>query len=97
MESLTQEQDKLVQMGNIKGKDQALSIGVLNALKEIPRIIIQSCQRKRNQKKPKSSHGGSNPPKEKEKKGKYKYKYNYCNKGWYPYISCMNKNIDQMA
>ena len=37
MESLTQEQDKLVQMGNIKGKDQALSIGVLNALKGNPK------------------------------------------------------------
>ena len=32
MESLTHEQDKLVQMGTIKtNKDQALSIGVLNA------------------------------------------------------------------
>ena len=28
MESLTQEQDKLVQMGTIKAKDQALAMGV---------------------------------------------------------------------
>ena len=33
MESLTQEHDKLVQMGTIKAKDQALAMGVLNASK----------------------------------------------------------------
>ena len=37
MESLTQEQDKLVQMGSIKTKDQALAVGVLNSSKGNPK------------------------------------------------------------
>ena len=37
MESLTQEQDKLVQMGSIKTKDQALAVGILNLAKGKPK------------------------------------------------------------
>ena len=37
MESLTQEQDKLVQMSTIKTKDQALSMGVSNSSKGKPK------------------------------------------------------------
>ena len=37
MESLTQEKYKLVQMGTIKTKDQALAMGVLNSLKGKPK------------------------------------------------------------
>ena len=37
MDSLTQEKDKLVQMGTINAKDQALAMGVLNASKGNPK------------------------------------------------------------
>ena len=37
MESLTQEQDKLVQMGSIKTKYQALAVGVSNSEKGKPK------------------------------------------------------------
>ena len=33
MESLTQDKEKIFQMGTIKSKDQALAMGVLNAYK----------------------------------------------------------------
>ena len=38
MESLTQEKDKLVQMGTIKTKDQALAAKVLNPSKGKPKV-----------------------------------------------------------
>ena len=70
MESLTQEQDKLVQMGTIKAKDQSLAMGFLNASKGNPKANNLKVLEKKKLEKPKSSDGGSNPPKEKENKGK---------------------------
>ena len=72
MESLTQEQDKLVQMGIIKDRDQALAMGVSNASKGKQKAKNLKQPKKRKSEKPKSSDGGSNPPKEKDKKGKEK-------------------------
>ena len=69
MKSLTQEQDKLVQMGTIKStKDQDLIAGVLNQGngKKNPKDLKQ--QEKKKQENPKSSNGGSNPIKDKGKK-----------------------------
>ena len=97
MESLTQEQYKLFQMGTIKPKDQSLAMGVFNASKGKWKENNSNILEKRKSEKPKSSDGGSNPPKEKEKKGKEKTKWTYFHKGWHPEISCMKKTIDHMA
>ena len=64
MESLTQEQDKIVQMGTIKAsKGKALAMGVSNASKgkKKARYLKQSDKRKPN--RPKTTDGGLNPPK----------------------------------
>ena len=83
MESLTQEQDKLVQMGSIKTKDKALSVGVSNLAKGKPNSKNWKLSDKKKSEKPKSSEGATNPPKEKEKKGKEKAKCSYFHKGWH--------------
>ena len=72
MESLTQEQYKLVQMGTINAKDLSLAMGVSNASKENQKENNSKVPKKRKSEKPKSSDGGLNPPKEKDKKGKEK-------------------------
>ena len=97
MESLTQDQDKLVQMGSIKTKDQALVVGFLNLAKGNPKSKNLKLSNKKKSEKPKSSEGATNPPKEKEKKGKEKAKCSYCHKGWHLEISCMKKTIDTMV
>ena len=74
MESLTQEQDKLVQMGSIKTKYQALAVGVSNSAKGKPKSKNLKLPDKKKSEKPKSSEGAMNPPKEKEKKGEEKAK-----------------------
>ena len=98
MESLTHEQDKLVQMGTIKTKDQALKVGVLNSSKGNPKSKNSRLpEKKKNPEKPKSNDASSNPSKEKDKKGKYKAKCTYCHKGWHPENSCIKNTIDTMA
>ena len=90
MESLTQEQEKLVQMGTINTKDQALEVGVSNSSKGNPKSKNSKLpEKKKNPEKPKSSDASSNPSKEKEKKGQEKAKCTYFHKGWHPEISCM--------
>ena len=75
MEYLTQDQDKLVQMGTIKArKDQALTIGVSNASKGKKKSKDSKHPNKKKQDTPKSSDGGLNPCKDKDKKGKEKTK-----------------------
>ena len=98
MESLTQEQDKLVQMCTIKStKDQALTAGVSNPAKGKKKARDSKQQEKKKQEKPKSLDGVSNPTKEKEKKKQEKTKCTYCHKGWHPESACMKKTIDMMA
>ena len=70
MKSLTQEQDKIFQMGTIKTKDQALAVGVLNSSKGNPKPKNLKLPEKKKPKEPKSSDGGLNPPREKDKRGK---------------------------
>ena len=72
MVSLNQKKYKLVQMGTIKAKDQALTMGVSNASKGKHKENNLKQPEKRKADKPKSSDGGSNPPKKKDKKGKEK-------------------------
>ena len=74
MESLTQEKDKLVQMGTINTKYQALAMGVLNSSKGNPKAKNSKLIEKKKPEKPKSSDGGLNPPREKDKRGKEKAK-----------------------
>ena len=97
IESLTEEQENLVQMGIIKAKDQALAMGVSNSSKGKSKANNSKLPEKKKPEKLKSSDGGSNPPKEKDKKGKEKTKCTYFHKGWNPESSCMKKSIDQMA
>ena len=69
MESLTQEQDKLVQMGTIKyTKDQYLPTRVSNQAKGNMKAKDLMHQEKKKQDKPKCSYGGLNPIKDKENK-----------------------------
>ena len=81
MESLTQGQEKLVQMGTIKDKDQGLSMGFLNASRRRSKAKNSKLLENKKPENPKSSDGGSNPPREKEKKGKEKTKCTYLHKG----------------
>ena len=98
MESLTQEKDKIVQMGTIKSsKDQALVEGVSNPSKGKNKDKDSRKQDKKKQNRPKSSNGGSNPCKDKGKKKEENTKCTYCHKGWNPESECMKKTIDMMA
>ena len=73
MESLTQEQEKLVQMGTINTKDQALAVVVLNSSKGKPKSKnLKLLEKKKTPKKPKSNDASSNPSKEKDNKRKEK-------------------------
>ena len=71
-------------MGTIKAKDQSFSMGFLNASKEKSKANNLKLPEKRKLEKPKSSDGGSNPPKEKDKRGKEKKKCTHFHKGWNP-------------
>ena len=56
MESLTQEKEKLVQMGSIKTKDQALKVGVLNSSKGNPKSKNSRLpEKKKNPEKPRKT------------------------------------------
>ena len=82
MESLTQEQDKLVKMGTIKSsKDQDLTTGVSNPTKGKKKSKYLKQQENKKQGKLKYSDGVSNPSKDKEKKKKEKKKCIYVTKG----------------
>ena len=89
MEYLTHDKYKLVQMGTIKTKDQALAVGVSNSSKGKSKSKNLKLPEKKKPEKPKSSDGGLNPPKEKDKRGKYNTKCTYFHKGWHPKSSCM--------
>ena len=98
MESLTQEKDKIVQMGTMKTKDQALAVGVSNSAKGKPKSKnLKLPEKKKNLEKPKSSDASLNTSKEEDKKGKEKAKCTYFHKGWNPESSCMKNTIDTMA
>ena len=57
MESLTQEQDKIVHMGTIKAKDQSLAMGVSNASKVKSKEKNSKLAEKKKPKKPKGKEG----------------------------------------
>ena len=70
MDSLTHENDNLVQMGTIKTKYLALDMGVSNSSKRRPKPKSLKLPKKKKPEKPKSNDGILNPPREKDKKGK---------------------------
>ena len=74
-----------------------MDMGVSNASKGNKKENNSKLPEKRKFDKPKSSDGGSDPPKEKENKGKEKTKCTYFHKGWHLESSCVNTNIDHMA
>ena len=98
MDSLTHEQDKLVQMGTIKStKDKSIVASVLNQAKGKNKSKDSKQQEKKKKENPNSSKGSSNPRKDKEKKKQEKKKFTYCHKGYHPESACMKKMIDMMA
>ena len=71
LEYLTQEQDKLVQMGTIKAsKDQVQAVGVQNSSKGKQKEKNLKQPEKKKQDKPKNPDGDLDPSKDKDKKGK---------------------------
>ena len=97
MESLTQEQDKLVQMGTIKYTTyKSLSPLVLNQAEGNNKSKDLKQQEKKNREKPKYLYGGSNPSKDKGK-NKEKTKYTYFHKIWHRESAWINKTIDMMS
>ena len=82
MESLTQEQDKLVQMRIVKyTKDQYLTEGVSNQINGMNTPKDSKQQENKKKEKYKYSDASSNPRKDKWKK-QDKTKCSYCHKGW---------------
>ena len=98
MDCLTQEQDKLVQIGTIKtSKDQGLAAGFRMHPKGKKKYKDSVKPEKKKQDRPNIPDGGSNPCKDKDKKGKEKTKCTYCHKGWHLESACMKKTIDMMV
>ena len=97
VESLIQEQDKLVQMGVLRtSKNLALLVTNSNNTQEIgkhkgkdPKATVSNP--KENQK---SSNGALHSKKKKKFK---KTRCPYCMKGFHPDIYCMKKTIDQLS
>ena len=98
MESLTQEQDKLVMMGTIKpSKDQALVVGDLRVDSKGKNKAKKPSEQKRDKNKsPEEPQGSKKNPHKKKNKGEMN-KCVYCNKGYHPESSCMKNQIDMLT
>ena len=98
MESLTQEQDKLVMMGNIKpSKDQDLVAGDSRVDSKGKKKAKEPLEQKRDKNKSQEDPQGSKKNFQKKKnKGKMS-KCAYCSKGCHLEISCMKKKIDMLT
>ena len=96
MESLTQEQDKLVMMGTIKpSKYQALIAGDLKVDSKIKKKAKNPPEQKRDKKRSLEEPQGSK--KNNQKKKKEMSKCTYCNKDNHTESSCMKKQIDMLT
>src|SRR5713101_6208165 len=97
MESLTQEQDKLVMMGTIKpSKDQALADGDSKVDSKSKKKAKNPPKKGRDKKQ---SPGDQQGPKKNTQKKKNKGEMNkcsYCSKGNHTESSCMKKQIDML-
>src|SRR5229473_2231576 len=98
MESLTQEQDKLVMMGTIKpSKDQALVAGDLRVDSKSKNKSKNPPEQKRDKNKsPKEPQGSKKNYQKKKNKGEMR-KCAYCSKGNHSESSCMKKKIDMLT
>src|SRR5713101_4699107 len=98
MESLTQEQDKLVMMGTIKpSKDQALVAGDSRVDSKIKKKTKKPPEQKRDKNKSlEEPHDSKKNYQKKKNKGEMS-KCAYCSKGFHPKISCMKKQIDMLT
>ena len=93
MESLTQEQDKLVMMGAIKpSKDQYLVVGDLRVDSKGKKKYKKTPEQKRDKNKSPEEPQGS----KKKNKGEMS-KCTYCSKGNHSESSCMKKQIDMLT
>ena len=93
MESLTQEQDKLVMMGTIKpSKDQALVVGDSRVDSKIKEKSKNLLEQKRYKNKYQEEPQGS----KKKNQGEMS-KSAYCSKGYHPESSCMKNKIDMLT
>ena len=98
MESLAQEQDKLVMMDTIKpSKDQALVVGDLRVDSEGKKKDKNPPKQKRYKNKfPKKPQGSKKNPQNKKNKGEMR-KCTYCSKGNHSESSRMKKKIDMLT
>ena len=98
MESLTQEQDKLVMMGTIKpSKDQALVAGDSRVdSKRKMKAKKPPDQKRDNNKSPEEPQGSKKNYQKKKNKGEMS-KCAYYNKGNHTESSCMKKKIDMLT
>ena len=98
MESLTQEQDKLVMMGTIKpSKYQALVVRYSRVGSKSKKKAKNTLEKKREKNKSQEDPQGSkNKFQKKKKKGEMR-KCAYCSKGYHPESSCMKNQIDMLT
>ena len=98
MESLTQEQDKLVMMGTIKpSKYQALVTRDSRVDSKSKKKAKNSTEQKRyKNKSPEEPQGSKKNPQKKKNKGEMS-KCAYCSKGNHSESSCMKKQIDMLT
>ena len=94
MESLTQEQDKLVMMGTIKpSKYQALVAIDSRVDSKGKKKAKKPPEQKRDKNKSQEEPQGSKKNFQKKKNKGEMSKCAYCSKGYHPESSCMNKQI----
>ena len=98
MESLTQEEDKLVMMGTIKpSKDQALVAGDSRVDSKRKKKSKKPSEKKRDKNKsPEEPQGSKKNYQKKKNKGEMS-KCTYCNKGSHPESSYMKKQLDMLT
>src|SRR5712692_4450523 len=97
MESLTQEQNKLVMMGTNKpSKDQDLVAGDSRVDSKGKKKAKKPLEQKRDKNKSQEEPQGSKKNFQKKKNKGEMSKCAYCSKGYYPESSCMKKQIDML-
>ena len=98
MESLTQEQDKLVMMGTIKpSKDQALIVGDSKVDSKSKKKDKNTLEQKRDKKQSLEEPQDSKKNYKKKKNKGEMSKCAYCKKGNHTKRSCMKKQIDRLT
>ena len=98
MESLTQEQDKLVMMGTIKpSKDQDLVARDSRVDSKIKKKAKNPPEENRDKNKSQEEPQGSKKNSQNKKNKGEMSKCTYYSKGYHPESSCMKKKIDMLT